>query len=348
MYRLLGAILAVASTANAGQLFFGAYPNAVLVFDEEQGQVVDRITLETGLPRNLQISGDRTKIYAVTNDHSGIEVIDIATHKVLRHFVLDNGNTRYRFNGGVPDPEGKFLYAILTEMVKKVDRFEIGKPKYAVIDLEQGKIVKTFDVAKEDESAVAGGGRNSRLSISPDGKYLYQFRDEVVVMNSSDFSVVDRMELEKPELPGMEAIGFGGELDSISETSQRVTLFNSSDPVVHKRMFGIARFDLNSRDVDFTPIGPAPEAMSGLQVAPDEQTAYAVVSNGTLGNKRCEFWAFELKTNQITGTQEFSVPVALQLWDVGRRQEAVHLRRGLRIRGLRRGDAPIREDLGHE
>ena len=30
---------------------------------------------------------------------SGLEVIDVATHKVLNHFVLNTPTKRYRFNG---------------------------------------------------------------------------------------------------------------------------------------------------------------------------------------------------------------------------------------------------------
>jgi len=306
MKRLLGLILACVSAASAGTLFFGAYPNSVLVFDEGQGKVVDRIMLETGLPTSLRLSPDRKKIYVTTNDHSGIEVIDVASRKVLRHFVLNDGPRRYRFNGGVADPANKLFYTVTTKIVKEADRYEIGKPKYTVIDLEQGKIIKETDVAKEDENAIAGGfgGRNGGFDISPDGKYLYEFRDSVVIVDSSNFKVVDRIDLAKPDLPGMEAIGFGGLLDNIDGPGERVSVFNSSDPVVHNHLFGIARFDLTSRKMEYTPIGPSPSAMSGLQVAPDKNSAYVVVANGQGGNKRCEFWAFDMKSDRITARQE--------------------------------------------
>jgi hypothetical protein len=31
---------------------------------------------------------------------------------------------------------------------------------------------------------------------------------------------------------------------------------------------------------------------------------YMVTNNGTLGNKRCEFWAIDLTTSKMTGTSE--------------------------------------------
>jgi hypothetical protein len=145
-----------------------------------------------------------------------------------------------------------------------------------------------------------GGG----FEVSPDGKYLYQFRDTVVILNASDFKEVERIQLSKPELPGLETVGFGGMLDSITEPGQRVTVFNSSDPVVHNRVFGIGRFDLTTRKFNFTPIGPAPAAMAGFHVAPDKKSAFTIIANGNHGNKRCEFWAFDLGTNRIAKTAE--------------------------------------------
>jgi DNA-binding beta-propeller fold protein YncE len=290
--------------ASGSTLFLGAYPDSIIVFDEGKGQIVDKIKLTTGLPTSMRLSLDRKKIYVTTNDHSGLEVIDAATHKVTNHFVLNTPTKRYRFNGGVPDPQDKLFYTVTTEMNKLSDRYEIGKLQYTVIDLAQQKVVKAVDIAREDENANAGYYGRAGFEVSPDGKYLYQFRDKVVILNTDDFKVVDRIELAKPDFPAMENIGFGGLLDSISEPGQHVSLFNSADPIVHNRTFGIARFDLSTRRVDFTPVGPAPAGMAGLQVAPDKKNAYTVITNGALGNKRCEFWAFDLATNRIMQTSE--------------------------------------------
>jgi len=298
-------LLALSCAASPGAtLFLGAYPDSIIVFDEGKGQIVDRIKLTTGLPTSMRLSQDRKKIYVTTNDHSGLEVIDAATHKVTNHFVLNTPTKRYRFNGGAPDPQDKVFYTVTTEMNKLSDRYEIGKLQYTVIDLAQQKVAKTVEIAREDETANAGFYGRAGFEVSPDGKYLYQFRDKVVILSTDDFKVVDRIDLARPEFPGMENVGFGGLLDSISEPGQHISLFNSADPIVHNRTFGIARFDLSTRRVDFTPIGPAPAGMAGLQVAPDKKNAYTVIANGVQGNKRCEFWAFDLGTNRITQTSE--------------------------------------------
>src|SRR5690242_13259821 len=124
---ILAALFAAAGAPRAGTLFLGAYPDSVLVFDEGQGRIVDRIPLTTGLPMSMRLSHDRRKIYVITIDHSGVEVIDIATRKVTNHFQLNTATKQYRFYGGAPDPEGKFIYTVATEIEKQADRYEVSK-----------------------------------------------------------------------------------------------------------------------------------------------------------------------------------------------------------------------------
>lgn len=303
MKKLVVLLSFACAIGRAATLFISAYPNSILVFDEAKGQVVERITLSTGLPTGMRLSQDRKIIYVITNDHSGVEVIDVATRKVTNHFVLNTADKHYRFYAGTPDPENKVLYTVTTEIDKQADRYEIGKPKYTVISLAEGKITKTFDLPKDQENNASsrfGGG----FEVSPDGKYLYQFGPTINILSTEDFKVVDKIDLAKPDLPGMEQVGVGGLLDSLSEPGHRISLFNSSDPVVHSRLFGIARFDLSTRQFEFTPIGPPPNGMAGLQVAPDKKSAYTIVSSGAQGNKRCEFWAFDLQSTKIAKTAE--------------------------------------------
>src|SRR3984957_374531 len=323
MKHLIGLLSLWCVSASAGTLFCGAYPYWVLVIDEAQGKVTDKIRMETGLPTSVRISHDHKTIFVTTNDRSGVEVIDVASRKVTNHFVLNDATHKFRLNGGAPDPDGKLLYTTTTQITKQADRYEIGKPKYTIVDLAQKKIAKTVDqpgaggsadaeggaAAGRGGAAAGGGGGGGRggggFEVSPDGKYLYQFGSTVTVLNSADFSVVERIQLAQPEAPAMENLGLGGLLEAISDPGQRVSIFNYSDPIVHNRVFGLARFDLNTRKFDFTPIGPAPVAMTGLHVTPDKKSAYTVSTNGTGGNKRCEFWGLDLTTSRLTRTGEF-------------------------------------------
>jgi DNA-binding beta-propeller fold protein YncE len=309
MMRLLLGFTAFAALAGAGTLYLPAYPNAVLVFDEAKAQIVDRIPLETGTPMTIRLSTDHKRIYVTTIDHNGIEVIDVATRKVTNHFELNTPNKQYRLFNGAADPEGKLFYAVSKEITKFPEHYEVAKPKYTVVDLAQQKIVRTVDIPQEEEAQNQGDYGVGWLEVSPDGKLLYQFGKRITILQTSDFKVVDHIELGRPDAPGMESIQFGGvdfgnDLDLINEPGQHTALFNSSDPIVHNRVFGLARLDLTTKQIDFTPIGPAPAGMSGIEVTPDKKWAYTVVSNGSNSNKRCEFWAFDLTSDKIKQTAE--------------------------------------------
>jgi DNA-binding beta-propeller fold protein YncE len=299
MKRLFSLLAFFVTAASAGTLYLPAYPAAVLVFDEAKGQIVDRIPLETGTPMSVRLAPDHKKIYVTTIDHNGIEVIDVASRKVINHFVLNTATTQYRFRGGAVDPQGKLFYTVTREIDKLPEHFDIKRAKYTVIDLEQQKIVKTADMAVEDE-------RTNRLSfeVSPDGKYLYQFGPKIKILQTADFKSVDELDLAQPDFGAMDNVRLGSDLDLISQPGVHTSIFNSSDPIVHNRVFGLARLDLTTRHVDYNPIGPAPSGMAGLQVTPDKKFAYTVVANGAGGNKRCEFWRFDLTSDRLTDKAE--------------------------------------------
>jgi DNA-binding beta-propeller fold protein YncE len=299
MKRLFSLLAFFVTAASAGTLYLPAYPAAVLVFDEAKGQIVDRIPLETGTPMSVRLAPDHKKIYVTTIDHNGIEVIDVASRKVINHFVLNTATTQYRFRGGAVDPQGKLFYTVTREIDKLPEHFDIKRAKYTVIDLEQQKIVKTADMAVEDE-------RTNRLSfeVSPDGKYLYQFGSKIKILQTADFKSVDELDLAQPDFGAMDNVRLGSDLDLISQPGVHTSIFNSSDPIVHNRVFGLARLDLATRHVDYNPIGPAPSGMAGLQVTPDKKFAYTVVANGAGGNKRCEFWRFDLTSDRLTDKAE--------------------------------------------
>jgi DNA-binding beta-propeller fold protein YncE len=299
MKRLFSLLAIFAAAASAGTLYLPAYPAAVLVFDESKGEIVDRIPLETGTPMSIRLTSDHKKIYVTTIDHNGIEVIDIATRKVINHFVLNTPTKQYRFRGGAVDPDGKLFYTVTREIDKLAEHFDVARAKYTVIDLQQQKIIKTVDMPREDEIT-------NRLSfeVSPDGKLLYQFGPKIKILQTADFKVLDTLELAQPDFGAMDNVHLGSDLDLISQPGVHTSIFNSSDPIVHNRVFGLARLDLATRAVTYNPIGPAPSGMSGLQVTPDKKFAYTVVANGANGNKRCEFWRFDLTSDRLTEKAE--------------------------------------------
>src|SRR6202022_4286872 len=204
MIRRLGlGFTAFTALATAGTLYLPAYPASVLVFDEEKAQIVDRIPLLTGTPIGIRQSPDHKRIYVTTIDHNGIEVIDVGTRKVINHFVLNTPTKQYRFFSGTADPEGKLFYAVTKEISTFLEHYEVSKPKYTVVDLQQQKIVKTVDIPKEEEAQNQGDFGTGSLEVSPDGKFLYQFGEKITILQASDFKVVDHIDLGRPEAAGM-------------------------------------------------------------------------------------------------------------------------------------------------
>ena len=166
---------------------------------------------------SIRLSPDHKRIYVGTIDHNGIEVIDVATRKVINHFVLNTPTKQYRFWNGTPDPQGKLFYTVSKEIEKFPDHYEVGKAKYTVIDLEQQKIVKTAELGKDEQSENDIDYGRAAIEVSPDGKLLYQFGEHITILQADDFKIVDKIELAKPSFPGMEHVHFGGDLDLVNE-----------------------------------------------------------------------------------------------------------------------------------
>jgi len=297
---LLSAVAAF-SPAQAGTMFLGGYPNQLMVIDEAKSSVTQEIKLETGLPMSMRLSDDGKLLYATTITTSGIEVMDVATRKIVNSFSLNTPTTRYRFTGGVPDRSGRYFYILATRIDKNLDTFRISKLQFMVVDLQTKAVVKTADLDAEDQKFSYRGA----LMLSPDGKTLYAFRDKVIVVNTADLKTVDHFDLAKPDFPGMQDVSFGGGVGRLQTPGQFVSLFETEDPYIHNKTFGVARLDLDTRQFTFTPIGPSPRALSGLEVSPDGKSGYTVAVNGDLGSQRCEFWRFDLDTSKALDKAEF-------------------------------------------
>jgi len=305
MKPLLAILLLAAPAPAASLIYAGALDKHVVILDEAKLEVVGRVPLQTGIPRGVAQSLDKKKLYLSTPLRNGVEVVDLATRKVIHSFTLDEGNKRVRLRSFTPDHQDKLLYGLIEVVTKQIDRYEIDKPKWAVIDLAERKIVRTYDYPKEELSAFIYGG----MRVSPDGKYLYQFRQNVLIFDTSDFKLVDKIELSRPNWPGIETVNLGPGDDPHDELGRITALFNSTDPVVHRRVFGIASFDLTRRTFDFTPVGPSTTGMQGLRLTPDRKTGYTVAFRDSLGNRKSEFWVFDMASRKLVQTVDFPGPI---------------------------------------
>ena len=304
------AFLCLAAAASPGRAagaeqqlaYFGMWPHQVGVFDAAQEKIVATIDLKTDIPRTLLLSADNRKLYVSSMKDNAIVTIDLATRSVTSSFSLNSGNQNVRLMGLATDPTGKYLYGLATVISKQIDHYDIGPPEFIVIDLAAQKITRSAPCPRDEDSF---GFRNA-IRLSPDGKLLYLFRENISVFDTSSFHLVKKIDLAKPQAPGIENVSFGL-LDDPNQVPGKVTsVFTSSDPYVHRAVFGIGVIDLSNLSFDFSPV--APEATGNilqLFLTPDRKVGYTVAIEGDPGNRRCEFWAFDMKTRKRIRKREF-------------------------------------------
>jgi DNA-binding beta-propeller fold protein YncE len=300
---LLAATSPIASAANDSQLiFFGVWPHNVIVFDSAAEKVVDTIDLKADAPRMLMLSPDKKKLYASTLNDNAIVTIDVASRAVTSSFSLNSGNQSIHLYGLAIDPTGKLIYAIGTFVTKQLDHYDVIPSRFLVIDLAAQKIIRTSDLPA-DEGAF---GFRNEMKLSPDGKLLYIFRNNILVFDTDTLKLIKKVDLAKPQAPGIENVSLGI-LDDPNEQPGKVTsVFSSSDPYVHREVFGIGVIDLAKLSFDFSPIGPVNVGrMMPLYLTPDRKTGYTVAIDGDPGNRRCEFWAFDMATRKLIRKREF-------------------------------------------
>ncbi|MGC2659410.1 MAG: hypothetical protein WA324_15750 [Bryobacteraceae bacterium] len=307
MKKLLPILLLAASFGHAKTLLYlGTWPHQILVVDESTYQIVNRIEMKTDVPRNLVLTEDKTKLIVGTIKDSGIEIVDLAKGQVIDSFTLGDATTRVSIAGLAVDPTGNLLYTNIGINKKLIDRWEVGSPKLSVIDLKQHKIVRQVEIPASERAQAGGGYRGGNYRVSPDGKLLYQFGRAVNVYDTSTLKKVKTIELAKPTFPGMEDITFQPEVNPDEPPDILTGIFTSSDPVVHREIYGIATFHLNEQKFNFTPIGPAEQGVSNIRFTPDHKKAYAVAITGTHGDRHCEFWGIDVPNNKLVQREEFA------------------------------------------
>jgi hypothetical protein len=287
-----------APTANLsggnGKLYIGTYRGDIHIYDEATEKLEDRIILKTGLPRSLLPSQDRTRFYVLNSTYEQIEVVDIASRKTLNTFTLSTGNKHMRVISMQADPLNRYLILLTRTATKLIDRWEIGPPTLQQFDLASGQVTRTIPWPKGEER------ESVNMRFSPDGKLLYFYGDEVVIVDTEKFEEVETWPFTQPSEGGLGRINLGPVHDFYDAPGTFTGLFTMQDPVQKRRIMGIGKVDMSARRIDFRPLGPA-EQVSFSQ-SPDRKKAYGIKSD--IG--RYEFWTFDLEKASVVSRQEFT------------------------------------------
>jgi len=308
---------AAQTTNSAGNfMYVGTLDHKLLVLDENTEDLVAEIPLG-GIPRNTALSADQKLLYIVTT-RMLIEVVDLQARKVVSSFNLADGRSSpviqqitgdplmpgslsFDYSGLAVDPNGKYLYTTMRTAVKEIDQYRIEPAVFVAIDVANKKIAKTFHFPPELDQ---GFGFVATFKISPDGKLLYVFDDDILVFDLDTFKQVDRITLSKPPYPGASPFRLSVSSDPYDDPATVTSVFVSVDPIVHKGMLGLATLNLTTHKVDYQPIGAA-LPMLGFMMSPDRKLGYSVMYQSALGNRRTEWWVWDLQTHKVIKKKEF-------------------------------------------
>jgi len=295
--RTLATLLLIASFAGAaaaqGVMYAGVWPSDVLIMDEATGAIKDRIHLRHGAAFSLTRSQDRKRFYAVTGLMQTIEVIDLDSKQVVDEITFSQGNKKTNFTRSLAvHPDGRTLFAPIRTTTKEVDRYTLDKPQLAKINIREKKIEKTLELPREY-------GQAGLMRVSPDGKFLYVFSRDVLIIDVAEFKMVDKMMLDRPIYPGLGLFRFGSSFESHDEPNALTFVYNSTDPMTNRTMMGIAHFNLVDRNLDFYETGPS--IGGSFAVSPDHKQAYIV--RNQVGQD--ELFVFDLEAKRLVKRQEY-------------------------------------------
>ncbi|HTW65602.1 MAG TPA: hypothetical protein VME17_13325 [Bryobacteraceae bacterium] len=321
-FVLVGLTLGLCSAAfgqmaSTGQLMYiGTLDKKLLVIDENKEAVVDTIPLD-GIPRTTALSADNKKLYIFTTQML-LETVDLDTRKVVSSFslgdprsrlqiratapnrILVGGNTRY--SGIAVDPTGRYIYTTMKVAIKDIDEYRIEPPQFVAIDLQEKKIAKTWQFPKGMDQ---GFGFDATYKVSPDGKLLYVFQDDILIFDLATFTQVGEIPLAQPPYPGASPYRLAANEDSLDSPDSVTSVFTSVDDIVHKGTLGLATINLETRKVSYFPIGPL-LPMMGFLVSPDHKRGYSIMPKIGIGeNRETEWWVWDIPTHTVIRKKTF-------------------------------------------
>jgi len=303
-------LAAQTKSSAAGLAYIGTLDKKLLIYDENKEEVIGEIPLQ-GIPRQTALTRDQSTLVILTADMA-VETVDLKARKMTKHFELADGRSKPRMSrggGGMAlDPTGHYLYATMRASVRETDYYRMEPVQFVKIDLQAGKIAQSYSFPPEMDQ---GFGAGSSYKVSPDGKSLYVFDEDLFIYDLATFKEVDRVELSQPEYPGASPYRLTLNDDPNATGNVYTSIFTAVDPIVHKGTLGLATLDLNTRKSTFTPIGAARPSL-GFLLAPDHKHGYSIMFAGVGGNRDTEFWSWDLAAHKVIKKMPFEARPTLK------------------------------------
>ena len=240
------------NSERGARWYMGNYSNEILVWDEATEEVVDRIPVKRRISLGVTLSQDRSRLYVMDPFFETIEIIDLPSKRSIGEFTLSEGRTRTWINSFEVHPSMEWAAILAKSRTKLVDRYEISEPVILRYDLTTFEVTDTIPWPDEEQREFAN------FRFSPDGELLYMFTDDLIALDSEDFTEIDRWEISEPFEPGLGEMSLPFGRSPYQEKDGVYTgLFRMTDPVQNRRLMGIATVDMVAQNVEFHPIGPS-------------------------------------------------------------------------------------------
>lgn len=293
---LPSALIAQAPAPRLGdhEIYVGTYRHAIAIVDEGTGAVTEEIPLTLGIPRSMVLAPNRERFYVLDNNTETIEIVDVANRRPIRKFTLSTPTSRVRITSYNVDPRERYVVLLTKRYTRLSDRYEVGPPTLLRYDLGTNMVTDTIAWPNGEERDRA------QILFSPDGNLMYFLADDVLVYETEGFTEVDRWNYSTALDDGMGAFSFGFTPQAHDPPGFYTNLFRFSDPVHNRRFMGIARVNLQEREVDVTPLGP--DESVTFVMAPGGKKAYGL--RNEVGNY--QFWTFDLETPRVEGSARFA------------------------------------------
>jgi len=277
-----------------GTIYASTYSDLITVIDERNFEVVGQIQTQNGIPGRFVLSADRERLYVSDATGYYIEALDLARRRSIDSFTIGSGNERFRIMSFAVDPQETYALILGKTRIEHIDRFEVGPATLIRYDLRNHEVMDTIPWP--------GGHERERANFmfSPDGGLVYFSAEDIIVLESENFTEVDRWEVSQELEPGLGQVRPGLTESYYEEPGFFTGLVRITDPINNRRMMGIARVDLAERDLDFYTLGPS-EPVGRFALAPGGRKAWALYSE--VGHY--EFWAIDLEQRRVTHREVF-------------------------------------------
>ena len=278
-----------APSGGNGTFYISTYSDQIRVLDERTRTVIGQIQTQNGIPGRFVVSADRERLYVSDATMLHIETIDLAERRSIDTFTLNEGIEQFRIRSFAVDPQETYALILGKTRIKHIDRFEIGPSIIIRYDLRRHEVMDTIPWP--------GGHERERASFmfSPDGSLVYFSAEDMIVLESENFTEVDRWEISQELEPGLGRVRPGFSTSYFEDPGFFTGLVRITDPINNRRMMGIARVDLAEQDMEFYTLGPN-EPVGRFALAPGGRKAWALYSE--VG--RYEFWAIDLEERRVT------------------------------------------------